>query len=388
MEFRSTNSLNRIVNISLGRPFNLQDDDIHVPLPSVFDDDYLDQPQNGTDQASQTVTPFLQHIKLRRIQSKIHRSMYTSRAVQELPLCERQAIRGEIFNELLAWRSDISRLQLPATSKTSPVVISSNFLHPSWYQALYNSACLMLFRPSTTFPAMEGHESDEETDDVLRVIWESSRQVLAKYFDLLRSRHLNYSWVCLYTIFMAGLANVYSIGCCAQRRKRGILAFLPSYLDVVSDVRDCSNILTAICEKWDDARGSCDIFNQLSMSALKELAAASSHPITATVQNTETDMGACRPFPESIPTANGTQTVQSASRMEIGPNPTQQSTFPLDGPVAFTHMEQQPTGVYTEFDPIVDFQQLFQGLQDSVHANDVIESNEVMLGFSQEWFGR
>ncbi|KAJ5080818.1 fungal-specific transcription factor domain-containing protein [Penicillium angulare] len=246
----------------------------------------------------------------------------------------------------------------------------------------------MLFRPSTTFPAMEGHESDEEADDVLRLIWESSRQVLAKYFDLLRSRHLNYSWVCLYTIFMAGLANVYSIGCCAQRWKRGILAFLPSYLDVVSDIRDCSNILTAICEKWDDARGSCDIFNQLSMSALKELATASLQPITAGVQNIQPDNGACRRFSESIPIAKRPQAEGPVSAEEVRSTQAQHPISPGPEPITLPNIGQQPSTMYSEFDPIIDFQQLFQGLQDSVHANDVIDSNEVMQGFSQEWFGR
>lgn len=349
-----------------------------MQLPSTAEDEALDQDMPLS--SSHTTSPFVMHILLRKIQSKIHRSMYTSHSIQALPIHERQAIRREIFNELQLWQRNISLLPLPPKDNLS--AITSSYMHPSWYQALYHSGCLLLFRPSATFPATEGLESYEDMDDVPQMIWNSSRLVLSHYYELLRDRHLNYSWVCLYTIFMAGLANTYSVGCCAQRRKRGIMAFLPSYFDVVSDIRDCSNILTAICERWDDARGSCDIFNRLSMSALKELVESSFHPkIERTVpvsSNNQTNAEhTLVPFENN---GGGVRESTTQNGRRLTPQ-----TLPSPGfPDTSMHLDQS----FSAFDPIVDFQQIFQEMQDTINTSGDVQTNEVMLGFSQEWFER
>lgn len=328
---------------------------------------------SDTGTSSATLSPFLHHTQLRKIQSKIHRSMYTSHSTQALPPRERQAIRREIFSELQAWQRDIARLQLPSASQ------SSSFLHPSWYQALYHSACLMLFRPSATFPAMQGLESDQDMDDVLQMIWTSSRHVLNRYFELLRARHLNYSWVCLYTIFMAGLANVYSVGCCAQRRKRDALAFLPSVFDVVSDFRDCSNILTAIGERWHDARSSYDIFVRLSTSALKELMAATFQPRAEQITVPECQ-AVSQPTP-GVSTDGQEREPVSASCINI---PGHQSSHTIGDPGVLSNGDDALADFYSA----VDFEQVFQEMQNSVNTRSFPETDEVTLGFSQEWFGK
>ncbi|KAJ5807777.1 hypothetical protein N7474_009046 [Penicillium riverlandense] len=230
---------------------------------------------------------------------------------------------------------------------------------------------------------MEGLESDEDIDDVLQMIWNSSRLILAKYSELLRLRHLNYSWVCLYTIFMAGLANIYAVGCCAQRRKRGIIAFLPPFFDVISDVRECSNILTAICERWDDARGSCDIFNILSMSALKELAATSFQQKCTKVTTSRSDPGNEQTNIQPPSTDAGIIAGQGSTL-----NPAQlppHQTYPSPGfpDMAFAQYPDDPLS-----DPIVDFQQMFQELQNNISVQGHTQTDEVMLGFAQEWFER
>ncbi|CAK7243900.1 MAG: Rac GTPase-activating protein BCR/ABR [Sporothrix thermara] len=306
-------NLETIVNISLGRPLAIHDDDIDVPLPSAAEDSEIGKeapPMLAGDGASEATSLFLHHILYRRLQARIHRCMYTSRSVQTQPLHERKAQRRAIYRSLQEWRLGIERLDLQDQHRLDQPTRSS-FLHPSWYQALYHSACLMLFRPSTAFPAVEktyestgddeeagGDGAGADNNDPLHILWTSSRGVLQRYGELLRARQFNYSWVTLYTIFMAGLANVYSVGCCAQRRKRWCRRyhqatretaassrsatpsspFMPALLDVVCDFRDCSNILTAIGERWNDARAPYDTFARLSMSAMQELAAVVYRP--------------------------------------------------------------------------------------------------------------
>ncbi|KAL1890771.1 Rac GTPase-activating protein BCR/ABR [Sporothrix stenoceras] len=331
-------NLETIVNISLGRPLAIHDDDIDVPLPSAANDDEIGQDNvgstvgstacDGQDQVEiQPTSLFLHHILYRRLQARIHRCMYTSRSVQTQPLHERRAVRRDIYKSLHEWQRGIGRLNLQQYQQPDQPIRSS-FLHPSWYEALYHSACLMLFRPSTAFPALERvyeergsgaatsrnstADGDDDgscgttdgvdsssggsiADDPLHILWTASRGVLQRYGELLRARQFNYSWVTLYTIFMAGLANVYAVGCCAQRRKKWCRQvyhqapstdaetprsspFMPALLDVVCDFRDCSNILTAIGERWNDARAPYDTFARLSMSAMQELAAVTYRP--------------------------------------------------------------------------------------------------------------
>lgn len=383
-----------IVSITLGRPLALHEDDINVPLPSYLDDQSLDlhgvTPAVSMETQTESNSPFLQHIHLRKIQAKIHRLIYTSQSTPALSIQDKQVIRKGLFDELEAWLNKLPLLSLP--SKNDPTAISSGFLHPSWYQALYHSACLLLYRPSSTFPAAPSLEADQDDNDVLQIVWQSSRNVLAKYLEVLRARRLNYSWVCLYTIFMAGLANVYSVGRCAQRRKQGIVAFIPPYLDVISDVRDCSNILTAICERWDDVRSSCEIFNRLSMSALKELAAIFFSPDGDSLvnkswqKNTSTvtiDSPLCTHDSRQNLQGNIDDLLPYSMRAE---NSTQRQGLTQNRQMQdVSSFEKTP-----EMDDIIGFQELFQDMQDSIYDlnGSSSQSNEVMLGFSQGWFGR
>lgn len=373
-------NFSRIVTVSLGRPLALYDDDIHVQLPSELDDASLDRHENSAISLRKT-SPFLHHIRLRMIQAQIHRSMYTSRSTQSLSLRERQMIRRDLYNELQSWRDDVEHLALPAGENASEV--PSVFYHLNWYHALYHSGCLMLFRPSATFPAMEGLDDDEDIDDVLLILWHSSRQVLANYLELLRVRHLNYSWSCLYMIFMAGLANVYCVGCCAKRKRRGIAAFVPSYWDAISDSRDCSNLLTAFCERWNDARSSCDIFNRLSMSALKGLAAVSFTQSDETSNPTKERMVELnQPRLSSETATNG----DGSTGVPMPSNYAHLLTGTLEHPATDAGLDQSALNCLGDFDPIVDFQQVFQDMQYSIHRSNFADANEVSRGFSQDWF--
>lgn len=208
--------------------------------------------------------------------------------------------------------------------------------------------------------------------------------MIARYTEVMRARRLNYSWITLYTIFMAGLANVYSVGRCARRRSQGVAAFLPSYLEVVVVFRDCSNMLTAICERWDDVRSSCEVFNRLSVSALKELTGVMLREPEASSRD------------HSLGMPGGVGDMGDSWRlMDIANN----EVVAERDPTRVQHMQElvdqhrdliglDNTMPSSELDDLLDFQQFFQGMQNSVHQSDLSMANEVMLGFGQEWFER
>jgi hypothetical protein len=231
---------------------------------------------------------------------------------------------------------------------------------------------------------MEGLDDDKDIDDALLILWNSSRQVLANYLELLRVRHLNYSWSCLYTIFMAEMANVYCVGCFAQRKTRGVAAFVPSYWDAISDARDCSNLLTAFCERWNDARPSCDIFNRLSMTALKGLAAVnfsqSNDDLITTREGLDVDQTSFQAPLETTTTKDRLACAAASS------NHANRATESLEFTTTSADNNQRPLSSLNDLDPIVDFQQVFQEMQSSMHRSDFTETNEVLRGCSQDWF--
>ncbi|KAH8893051.1 hypothetical protein GQ53DRAFT_822538 [Thozetella sp. PMI_491] len=308
-------------------------------------------------------------IRLRRILSRIHRTLYANTTTRLLPLEQRQAIRNELLSELEEWRASTSRLQLAPRSDSEGVL--SAFTDPAWYQAICHNAVLLLYRPSTAFPH-QSQQHSEGGEDILRAMWHASRATISSYREVLRARKLNYSWICLYSIFIAGLSNVHSVGRCAQRRATDRNSFLPSVTDVVDDIRDCSNILTAICERWDDARSSCEIFSRLSNGAIKELLKA--HSLQNSSSNTNHVVLA-----GGNPASRSSDQTDEAPAVEWGNSlGAMRNLGQVDH--QFTGADQQPQ------DNMDEFQQLFQDVQTSLYEDGVDGSNEVFFGFDKDWF--
>jgi len=145
--------------------------------------------------------------------------------------------------------------------------------------------------------------------------------------------------------------------------------FLPDYLAVMADVQDCSNILTAICERWDDARSSCEIFSRLSISAFREL-------MKATNQGQE--MNATLQQQTSVTNANMPSTIDAGafySTMAHGDVRDHQ-----DG-----HVPIFPSNGF-QVGNVMGFQDLFRDMQSSLHEGGFNGPNEVIMGLDREWF--
>jgi hypothetical protein len=327
-------------------------------------------------QANQPLlSPFLQLINIRRILASIHRSFYTSIPARSLSLQEKLNIRRNLMNELEEWKRNIPNLGLSSSQETAPIL--SSFSYQSWYEALYHSAVLLMFRPSGTFPH-EGPQIVNGDEDILRITWESSRAVIRKYKEVLQARRLNYSWICLYTIFMAGLANVYSVGRSAQRWKLDQRSFLPDCAEVMTDVQDCSNILTAICERWDDARSSCEIFSRLSSSAFKELLKVYC-PNGSTGNRAFNQQPSYLDHPMRPHVDNSPTHCHAVGDLPPGAYPQRERDLQLASPV--TAIDRDETLCEN-----LDFQNFFQGMQSSLAGSYYDGPNEVVMGLDRSWF--
>jgi hypothetical protein len=355
----------RIVTVTLGRPFSIADDDIDVPLPSNDDETSVGSAStpNGPvgEQRHPRISPFLHLIKMRIKLSHVHQSLYTSARTRDLAAEEKMALRSQLMAEMKAWRSDISHLSFSANVESHSSLSCFDF--KEWYEVLYHTTVLTIFRPSPALPHDSHVFHDEST---LRILWEASRATILGYKTVLRARRLNYSWVCLYTVFMAGLANIYSIARIARTYVAGLNSFLPPILLATSDCRDCSNVLMAICERWDDARTSCEVFDRLANGALTCLLSAhhsftsASHAASAATLHCTTQ--AARHLSPNLSTA------EPAEASSMG------ATAYHDG-----------IGLQTSDDSDT-FEGMFLALQATAQEYGYGPTNEVTMSLDHHWF--
>ncbi|CAH0058005.1 unnamed protein product [Clonostachys solani] len=216
-------NLDRVVSFTLGRPVAIRDDEIDVSLPSHLDDDcfWPDKPFELVSPRDDGLSPFLHIIRIRRISGEILGTFYNSRRQLDIPLKQKLGMRRKFRDQINAWMADTSKLNLiPISGGSEPV---SSFLTQEWYYAS----------------------------------------------KLHQSRRLNYSWITLHGIFIAGLAYVYSLSGVVRDPK--MHHALPDVLSIIEVCRRCSNVLVAICERWDASRRSCEIFDKVSTAVIRDV---------------------------------------------------------------------------------------------------------------------
>ena len=305
--------------------------------------------------------------------------------LRDLPYAQKVRLREDLLWEMTAWRNHLSTLAFDIWNHNPQS--TSPFLTRAWYDVIYYNAAITLYRPSPLFPFDSNSEPTEDAA-IMKKLWTFSRSSILKYSELLRQRRLNYSWITLYAVFMAGLSYVYSVSRLSKKARQLSSEDMISYMDVVHDTRLCSNILMAICERWNDARGSCLIFDRLSMAAIQELIAASIQ-LQASSLSSSMDSGSLQIEHARPPPTATTSTAATSSSSIPNPNlPFSNTSLGQSQP----HFQPHATisGI-TPFDDLnfdtFDFEGYFQELHGSLGQPGSQFSNEVLLGFDQNWFG-
>lgn len=270
----------RIVSITLGRPLAIYLHDADVSLPDWNLDMLVNQvSQNYEDSSSPAFcrTKLFNHIVRYRvicgdILAALHNGSSRPQTAEAIPLMS----RDKLVQQLGEWRKATEELSLPDVDLCSPLLENrSSFRAREWYEMLYHNALLMLYRPSPALPSV----SSDAT--VLQNIFTSAKQAIRLYWQLHRSRHINYTWLTLHSIFMAGLSYIYAVGqhfrlskkCNIAGRDLASMAVLqsdPTVLEIANDSRACSNLLVALSEQWNVTKHCHDIFNRLSDAVLSD----------------------------------------------------------------------------------------------------------------------
>ncbi|KAK1974610.1 fungal-specific transcription factor domain-containing protein [Colletotrichum cereale] len=295
--FWSVVSMDRIASLILGRPLAIQLEDIDVELPhfdtpsSVPLHHPLSTASLGTPEWHLGTSIFVHIVRYRLICGKILNLLHRSAGANRGSTTTYEDSRKALVEELQSWRAETANIPLiPADASPASLTSRSSFRSAEWYKLLYHNGILMLFRPSSTLCDATGNST------VLQHMFDSSQEAINLYANLHRSRKINYSWVTLHSIFIAGLSYIYALRNHLQHAQsrnvstvttlKATLRSTPTINQVVNDTRACSKVLVAVSERWAMARNCSEVFDRLSDAVVADIVEAQTGRASASSSST------------------------------------------------------------------------------------------------------
>ncbi|CAM1504986.1 Fc.00g106230.m01.CDS01 [Cosmosporella sp. VM-42] len=284
--FWSVFALDRVVSITLGRPLAIFLEDLDLELPTEDLDEETSPSESSTGDES-WIAPsyrtalFVHLVRYRdicgRCLTSLHRGSRTARTEAEL-----DQIRSNLAAELRSWRADTNSLNLPEIDLLSRLAEArSSFRSKAWYELLYHNGVLLLYRPSASTVSVSRDGAS------LQKVFAAAKEAITLYAYLLRSRKINFSWITMHAVFMAGLSYVFALSRHFREKRRrphiseaesyGIptqLAEEPTIVDIVNSCRACSNVLVAASERCNAQKNCHEVFDRLSDAVLADAVAA------------------------------------------------------------------------------------------------------------------
>ncbi|KAI3574988.1 fungal-specific transcription factor domain-containing protein [Fusarium oxysporum f. sp. albedinis] len=276
--FWSLVALDRVTSLALGRPLALQLEDIDVDLPPSSTADQLPEDSSplssapyGTPQYRAATSVFVHIVRYRLICGKIINALHRSTKHVTFSNTSYEEMRTALARELQEWHTETANLPLVKSDTAASPASGSSFRSEEWYRLLYHNGMLMLFRPS---PCL----NDAAVNSLaLQNVYDSAREAISLYASLHRSRKLNYSWITMHAVFLAGLSYIFALRhhFSGSEPQRARLHTTPTINQVVNDTRACSKVLVAVSERWDLARNCSDLFDRLSDAVVADVVEAS-----------------------------------------------------------------------------------------------------------------
>ena len=243
--------LERVVSMSLGRPFSIADRHIDLPLPLDIDDDIKDPTQLTSipppDRLT-TLTFAIHLIQLRRIDSKIQHKIYRA----DRPLHTLRPKMDELYLELEDWKNAALR------RFTAPQDLDYPLLH-------YNRALRLLIQPF--LPSLP------LTDPYYHVCLRAAGTVCQTHKRLHQTLEYGHSFLAVQTVFISGITLLYALWTHA--------AHVWS-VQMSNDIRACSTVLFVMGERASWVKKYRDAFELLVNAAMEKLDAATSTTTTTT----------------------------------------------------------------------------------------------------------
>lgn len=248
----STYQFDRVLCITLGRPFGIIDESARVQLPSPWAKSRrIGRHSNEYDVHNQRAHNHLFGMSM--LESEI-------KHVQVSQACTPKLANPRI--NYSAWLLDIQpRLQewydtVPQPTKAHP---SSIFAQEAYWDSIYHNAILLLYRPNSTVTQRSG--------DAMSMTFESSSKLIASIKILQREGKCESLWKTVHHLFMAGLGVIYGVWESKEIRDRNPVR------KCISTLQSCASTLSAMSETFPGASGCRDIFDTLSSATVDFLVA-------------------------------------------------------------------------------------------------------------------
>ncbi|KAL4789943.1 fungal-specific transcription factor domain-containing protein [Aspergillus venezuelensis] len=246
--------LERVVSVSLGRPFSIADRHIDLPLPVDVDDDVRDpallppampsttslvNSPNGTSTPNHRITSLtfsIYLITLRRIDSRIQHKIYRA----DRPLHLLRSKMDRLFLELEEWK--VSALQR---------FTGSDLDYPMLH---YNRALRLLIQPF--LPSLP------LTDPYYHICLRAAGDICQTHKRLHQTLEYGHSFLAVQTVFMAGVTLLYALWTHSDQVWS---------VRISNDIRACSSVLFVMGERATWVKKYRDAFELLVNAAMEKL---------------------------------------------------------------------------------------------------------------------
>ncbi|KAL2808814.1 fungal-specific transcription factor domain-containing protein [Aspergillus granulosus] len=250
--------LERVVSMSLGRPFSIADRHIDLPLPIDVDDDVRDPallpppsppapssspPSNSNSETASsnnhriTTLTFSRYlIKLRRIDSRIQHKIYRA----DRPLHSLRSKMNALFLELEEWKAS-------ALQRFTGPDLDYPMLH-------YNRALRLLIQPF--LPSLP------LTDPYFHICLRAAGDICQTHKRLHQTLEYGHSFLAVQTVFMAGITLLYALWTHSDRVWS---------VRISNDIRACSTVLFVMGERATWVKKYRDAFELLVNAAMEKL---------------------------------------------------------------------------------------------------------------------
>ncbi|KAK7755025.1 hypothetical protein SLS62_002839 [Diatrype stigma] len=249
----ATYRFDRLLAITLGRPFGIADQSMNTGYPSPHNlcDRASVSREAEADVHSQRAANHV--LKLYRLESEIKHVLYhqLQGATLAYPRANYPVWFHDIQSRLRTWQDEI-----PDLSEASSESIYAN---QSWWGALWCNAILLLHRPNPLVPV--------PTSESLQTCFDVSCRSIQAIKTLQREGKVSVAWMWAHHLFLAGLTMIYCIWQSQEVRNAA------SIVDVMTAAQDCASTLSALTERFAPAGGCRDTFEGLSAATLKWLVA-------------------------------------------------------------------------------------------------------------------
>ncbi|KNG86003.1 hypothetical protein ANOM_005787 [Aspergillus nomiae NRRL 13137] len=231
--------LERVVSMSLGRPFSIADRNIDLPLPLDVDDDVRDSAiltaPPPTDRPT-TMTFALYLIKVRQIDSKVQHKIYRA----DRPLHALRSKMDRLFLELEEWKQS-------ALLRFSGPDLDYPMLH-------YNRALRLLIQPF--LPSLP------LTDPYYHICLRAAGDICQTHKRLHQTLEYGHSFLAVQTVFMAGITLLYALWTHTSEVWS---------VQMSNDIRACSTVLFVMGERAAWVKKYRDAFELLVNAAMEKL---------------------------------------------------------------------------------------------------------------------